>query len=79
MENSCSKKQASDLRLGEQGKMTNPGNDYLVSLFELSGKVAVVTGGGGALMGTISRGLGRLGVRVAVLDVVPEMAQKVAD
>ena len=30
-------------------------------------------------MGTVSRGLGRLGVRVAVLDVVPETAQKVAE
>jgi len=59
--------------------MTDPGNDYLVSLFGLSGKVAVITGGGGALMGTLSRGLGRLGVRVAVLDVVSETAQKVAD
>jgi NAD(P)-dependent dehydrogenase (short-subunit alcohol dehydrogenase family) len=53
--------------------------DYLQSLFGLSGKVAVVTGGGGALMGTVSRGLGRLGVKVAVLDLIPEAAQKVAD
>jgi NAD(P)-dependent dehydrogenase (short-subunit alcohol dehydrogenase family) len=41
--------------------------------------VAVVTGGGGALMGTVSRGLGCLGVKVAVLDLIPEAAQKVAD
>jgi NAD(P)-dependent dehydrogenase (short-subunit alcohol dehydrogenase family) len=53
--------------------------DYLESLFGLSGKVAVVTGGGGVLMGTVSRGLGRLGVKVAVLDLIPEAAQRVAD
>ena len=55
------------------------GNDYLESLFGLSRRVAVVTGGGGALMGTISLALGRLGVKVAILDVVPEAAQNVVD
>ena len=34
--------------------------DYLASLFELSGKVAVVTGGGGVLVGAMSRALGRV-------------------
>jgi NAD(P)-dependent dehydrogenase (short-subunit alcohol dehydrogenase family) len=49
------------------------------SLFGLSGKVAVVTGGGGVLCGAMSRALGRGGVKVAVLDLIPQAAQKVAD
>ena len=50
---------------------------HLEDLFGLAGKVAVVTGGGGVLLGTISRALGRLGVKVAILDLVLEAAQKV--
>ena len=53
--------------------------DYLVRSFGLSGKVAVVTGGGGVLAGVMSRALGRVGVKVAVLDLILESAQKVAD
>ena len=49
----------------------------LASLFTLSGKVAAVTGGGGVLCGTMSRALGRVGVKVAVLDLALEAAQKV--
>jgi NAD(P)-dependent dehydrogenase (short-subunit alcohol dehydrogenase family) len=52
---------------------------YLTELFGLEGKVAAVTGGGGVLCGSISRGLGRLGARVAVLDLFPEAAQIVVD
>jgi NAD(P)-dependent dehydrogenase (short-subunit alcohol dehydrogenase family) len=48
-------------------------------MFGLEGKVAVVTGGGGVLCGTLSRALGRLGVKVAVLDLFVEAAQRVAD
>jgi NAD(P)-dependent dehydrogenase (short-subunit alcohol dehydrogenase family) len=54
-------------------------NEYLESLFKLSGRVAVVTGGGGVLCGAMSRALGRVGVKVAVLDLIPGAAQKVAD
>ena len=53
--------------------------EYLASLFRLSGKVAVVTGGGGVPCGAMSRALGRLGVKVAVLDLIPEAAQRVVD
>ena len=53
--------------------------DYLASLFGLSDKVAVVTGGGGVLCGAMSRALGRVGVKVAVLDLILEAAQKVVD
>jgi NAD(P)-dependent dehydrogenase (short-subunit alcohol dehydrogenase family) len=55
------------------------GNPYINELFDLSGKVAVVTGGGGVLCSTLSRALGRVGVKVAVLDIVVEAAQKVVD
>ena len=54
-------------------------NEYLDRLFSLWGKVAVVTGGGGVLCGAMSRALGRVGVSVAVLDLIPQAAQKVAD
>ena len=52
---------------------------YLKELFSLEGKVAVVTGGGGVLCGTMSRALGRMGVLVSVLDISITAAQKVAD
>jgi NAD(P)-dependent dehydrogenase (short-subunit alcohol dehydrogenase family) len=54
-------------------------NEYLASLFGLAGKVAVVTGGGGVLCGAMSRALARAGAKIAVLDLLPEAAQKVAD
>jgi len=53
--------------------------DYLVRSFGLSGKVAVVTGGGGVLAGVMSRALGRVGVKVVVLDLILKAAQKVVD
>ncbi len=53
-------------------------NKYLEGLFALSGRVAVVTGGGGVLCGVMSRALGRLGVKVAVLDIMEDAAQRVA-
>jgi NAD(P)-dependent dehydrogenase (short-subunit alcohol dehydrogenase family) len=55
------------------------GNPYINELFDLSGKVAVVTGGGGVLCGALSRALGKVGVKVAVLDIFTEAAQKVVD
>jgi len=54
-------------------------NKYLESLFNLSGKVAVITGGGGVLCGAMSQALGRVGVKVAVLDLIPEAAQQVVE
>ena len=53
------------------------GSEYLNELFGLSGNVAVVTGGGGVLCGTLSRALGKVGVKVAVLDLFLEAAEKV--
>jgi NAD(P)-dependent dehydrogenase (short-subunit alcohol dehydrogenase family) len=52
---------------------------YLEELFSLEGKVAAVTGGGGVLCGEISRALGRAGVKVAILDIMLDAAQEVAD
>ena len=52
---------------------------YLAELFGLEGKVAVVTGGGGVLCGEMSRALASAGARVAVLDLFPDAAQRVAD
>ena len=53
--------------------------EYLRALFGLPGKVAVVTGGGGVLCGAMSRAVSHAGARVAVLDLFPEPAQRVAD
>jgi NAD(P)-dependent dehydrogenase (short-subunit alcohol dehydrogenase family) len=54
-------------------------SEYVAKLFDLEGKVAVVTGGGGVLCGAMSRALGLAGAKVAVLDLFPEAAQKVVD
>ena len=45
----------------------------------LKGRVAVITGGGGVLCGGFAKDLARQGVRVAILDLRLEAAQKVAD
>lgn len=52
---------------------------YLTDLFNISGKVAVVTGGGGVLCSAISKSLAKCGAKVAILDLFLEAAQKVAD
>jgi gluconate 5-dehydrogenase len=48
------------------------------SLFDLSGRVAMVTGGGGSLGSAICEGLARAGAVVVVVDITPEPAEKVA-
>ena len=45
----------------------------------LADKVAVITGAGGVLCGTMAQALAAQGARVAVLDLLPDAAQKVAD
>jgi NAD(P)-dependent dehydrogenase (short-subunit alcohol dehydrogenase family) len=55
------------------------GNEYLNELFDLQGQAAVVTGGGGVLCGALSRALGKVGVKVAVLDIFTDAAQQVVD
>jgi NAD(P)-dependent dehydrogenase (short-subunit alcohol dehydrogenase family) len=48
------------------------------SLFDVSGRTAVVTGGAGVLCSTLCRALARLGVKVAVLDLAGDAAEKTA-
>jgi NAD(P)-dependent dehydrogenase (short-subunit alcohol dehydrogenase family) len=52
-------------------------NSYLDKLFNLEGKVAVVTGAGGHLCSEMVRGLARAGCAVAILDLQPEKAKLV--
>ena len=46
---------------------------------DLTGKVTAVTGGGGVLCSALSRALAGQGATVAVLDLMPEAAEKVVD
>jgi NAD(P)-dependent dehydrogenase (short-subunit alcohol dehydrogenase family) len=45
----------------------------------LKDQVAVVTGGGGVLCGVMAQAMAECGAKVAILDLKPEAAQKVAD
>ena len=47
--------------------------------YGLEGKVAVVTGAGGAICGEIARGLGAQGAVVAVWDIKPDAAERTAE
>lgn len=53
--------------------------DSVNKIFDVSEKVAVITGGGGVLCATMSKALALAGAKVAVLDISAEAAQKVAD
>ena len=46
--------------------------------FSLEGKVAVITGGGGDLCGTMAVALGSAGVKVAILDLSQEKAERIS-
>src|SRR5512138_833317 len=48
-------------------------------LFDLTGKSAAITGGGGVLCGAIAECLASAGAQIAVLDLKLEAAQAVAD
>lgn len=52
-------------------------DSFLKSLFDLSGQVAVVTGGSGVLGGAMARGLARAGAKVAVLGLSREAGDAV--
>lgn len=52
-----------------------PAADYLASLFDLTGKTAVVIGGEGVLGGTIATGLALAGCRVLVAGIHVDHAQ----
>lgn len=47
--------------------------------FDISGKVAVITGGAGIICSEIAKGLSSVGVKVAVLDLNEEKAKSVAE
>ena len=45
---------------------------------DLNNKVAVVTGGGGVICSTLAKAVAACGAKVAILDLNPEAAEKVA-
>jgi NAD(P)-dependent dehydrogenase (short-subunit alcohol dehydrogenase family) len=51
----------------------------IMKQFDLSGKIAAVTGGGGELCGAMAEALGAAGVKVAVLDIQLEKAEARVD
>jgi NAD(P)-dependent dehydrogenase (short-subunit alcohol dehydrogenase family) len=53
--------------------------NYLVDLFALTDKVAVLTGAGGHLVSEMSRGLAKAGVKLALLDRDLSAVEKIAD
>ncbi len=48
------------------------------NIFDVSGKVIAITGGGGILCGTMARALAEGGAKVAILDLIEIAAAKVA-
>ena len=48
------------------------------SFDDLSGKVCVITGGGGVIGNAIAKGLSGVGVKIAVIDLLKEAADKTA-
>src|SRR5688572_9823894 len=52
---------------------------YITSLFDLSGRVAVVTGAGSGLGRAMSIGLAQAGARVVVSDLNPATAEETAE
>jgi len=53
-------------------------NEYIASLFGLEGKVALLTGAGGYLVGELSRAAGRAGMKIVCCDVRLEDAERTA-
>ena len=47
--------------------------------FDITGKVAVITGAGGIICGTMAREMAKKGAKIALLDLFVESAQKIAD
>lgn len=52
---------------------------YLDSLFNLNGKVAMLTGGGGVLAGAIGSGLAKAGVRIVFADIALDHEEEAAE
>jgi NAD(P)-dependent dehydrogenase (short-subunit alcohol dehydrogenase family) len=53
--------------------------EYLAEMFDVSGKVVAVTGGGGILCSVMAEALGKAGASVAVLDLREDAAEEVAE
>ena len=49
------------------------------SFDDLNGKVCVLTGGGGVIGAVLAKGLAEVGVKLAILDIKKEFADKIAD
>ena len=47
--------------------------------FDLKNKVAVITGGGGAMGDALLKSLSQSGVKIVILDLTQESAQKTVD
>ena len=47
--------------------------------FSIKGSIAVVTGGAGILCAEMAKGFSEHGVRIALLDIMQDRAQLVAD
>lgn len=54
-------------------------NTYISDLFNLEGKTAAITGGGGYLCGEMGKACAKAGMNIAVLDLRLEKAEKVRD
>lgn len=52
---------------------------YTDKLFDVNGKVAVITGAGGYLCSSMAKGLANAGAKIAVLDIRLEKANSVAE
>ena len=52
-------------------------NDYVAQMFDVSGKVVAVTGGGGILCSVMAEALAKAGAAVAVLDLRQDAAAEV--
>lgn len=50
-----------------------------VSFEDLKGKVCAITGGGGVIGTALAKGLGNAGVKIAILDINKEFADKAAE
>jgi NAD(P)-dependent dehydrogenase (short-subunit alcohol dehydrogenase family) len=47
--------------------------------FDISGQVAVITGAGGVICGTVAKEMAKKGVKVVLLDLFLESAQRITD
>jgi len=52
---------------------------FVEDMFDLNGKTAAAIGAGGVLAGEMARGLAKAGAKVAVIDLNPDNAERVAE